>query len=69
MPTMADDDRFFSKYNDLISEAIDQYHVPGISVAVVHGLSTFTKVRRLVNLCLSIPSEHGQGVRICEVAQ
>jgi hypothetical protein len=40
-----DSNQFFAKYDELILETIHHYHVPGVSIAVVDGDSTWVKVR------------------------
>ena len=42
-----DSNQFFSRYDELITEAIHRYHIPGVSIAVVDGDSTWAKVRFL----------------------
>jgi hypothetical protein len=37
-------DEYFSKYDKLINESIERWHVPGVSIAVVDGDSTYSKV-------------------------
>jgi len=36
-------DEYFSKYDSLISESIERWHVPGVSIAVVDGDSIYSK--------------------------
>ncbi|KAJ9602980.1 hypothetical protein H2200_012760 [Cladophialophora chaetospira] len=40
---MSSVDEFFSRYDDLITDAINRYHVPGISIAVVDGESILAR--------------------------
>lgn len=46
--TKMSSDEFFLKYDELITESIERYHVPGVSIAVVHRDSTYSKVSRLL---------------------
>lgn len=39
-----DSNQFFSKYDTLTEESLKKYHVPGASIAVVDGDSTWMKV-------------------------
>jgi hypothetical protein len=38
-------DQYFSKYDSLITESIERWHVPGVSIAVIDGDSIYSKVR------------------------
>lgn len=42
-------DQFFSKYDNLISKSMTDHKVPGISIAVVNGEKTFSKVRLIIS--------------------
>ena len=37
-------EEYFSKYDKLIKENLDRWHVPGVSIAVVDGDATYFKV-------------------------
>lgn len=51
-----DDDQLFSKYDTLILEALEEDHVPGVSIAVVHGDSTWVEVCARPYLLVTTPS-------------
>lgn len=40
-------DPFDEKFDRMVEESMERWHVPGLSVAVVHGDETFAKVRLL----------------------
>lgn len=40
-------EEYFAKYDKLINESLERWHVPGISIAVVDGDSTYSKVSGL----------------------
>lgn len=42
--TAQDSEQFFSRYDILINDALQRYHVPGLSIAVVDGDSILAKV-------------------------
>ena len=37
-------EQYFSKYDILITESIERGNIPGVSIAVVEGNSTYSKV-------------------------
>ena len=56
-------DEFFSQYNK-VTENVDRYHVPGVSIAVVNGDSTYSKVGGLLPIF-----SHSKGIKGYRIAK
>ncbi len=35
---------FTASFNDLVNQNLDNWHTPGLAIAVIHGEDTFSKV-------------------------